>query len=139
MFHYTPAPPKAYPPKINGLARHVANLFSPTVQVGLEVASRNLGTSTFFNATDATSVCHRSRREARTRTDFCFGDTQPYAVSDQTEYTIPVQVGLRHTSLEIEIRQTPSRVFLLRKRGPVDQQNGCGGLRRLGIVRLTRE
>ena len=49
-------------------------------------------------------------REARTGTDLCFGDNQPYAVSDQTEYTIPVQVSPRHTSLEIEIRQTPFRV-----------------------------
>ena len=29
MFHYTPAPPKAHPLKINGLARYVANLFPP--------------------------------------------------------------------------------------------------------------
>ncbi len=29
MFHYTPAPPKAHPQKINGLARYVANVFPP--------------------------------------------------------------------------------------------------------------
>lgn len=39
MFHYTSAPPKAHPPKINGLARYVANVFSP-VQVGSSVRWR---------------------------------------------------------------------------------------------------
>jgi hypothetical protein len=29
MFHYTPAPPKTHTQKINGLARYVANVFSP--------------------------------------------------------------------------------------------------------------
>jgi hypothetical protein len=39
MFHYTSAPPKAHTQKINGLARYVANVFSPYCSSWARVSS----------------------------------------------------------------------------------------------------